>query len=91
MRERERALELTKEKKLEKKTKKLEKLRKKGFTEWARAQAGKLFYDDPRAKLTKPQEVGAGIVGGVLACWNHPIGEFGEGKRERERERERES
>jgi len=57
---------------------------KTGFTEWARSQTGKLFYNDPRAKLTKPQEVGAGIVGGVLACWNHPIGEL-------ERERENES
>ena len=60
---------------------------KKGFTEWARAQAGKLFHGDPKAKLTKQQEVGAGIVGGVLACWNHPIGEY---KNERMREREEE-
>jgi hypothetical protein len=32
-----------------------------------------LFYDDPNAKLSVPQEAGAGIIGGALACWNHPF------------------
>jgi hypothetical protein len=31
------------------------------------------LHGDRAAKLTKGQEVGAGIVGGTLACWNHPI------------------
>jgi hypothetical protein len=32
-----------------------------------------LFHGDATAKLTKTEEVGAGIVGGTLACWNHPF------------------
>jgi hypothetical protein len=32
-----------------------------------------LFHGDASAKLTKSEEVGAGIVGGTLACWNHPF------------------
>jgi hypothetical protein len=32
------------------------------------------FHDgDTDAHLTKAQEVGAGVVGGTMACWNHPF------------------
>jgi hypothetical protein len=32
-----------------------------------------LFHGDAKAKLTKAEEVSAGVVGGTLACWNHPF------------------
>ena len=28
---------------------------------------------DRKAKLTKPEEVMSGVIGGFLACWNHPF------------------
>jgi hypothetical protein len=28
-----------------------------------------IFHGDAKAKLTKTEEVGAGIIGGTLACW----------------------
>ena len=31
------------------------------------------FHGDKDAKLTKAQEVGAGIAGGTMECWNHPF------------------
>lgn len=32
------------------------------------------YHEDPAvAKLTVGQEVSAGIIGGTLACWNHPF------------------
>lgn len=34
----------------------------------------KVSYENPAtARLTVPQEVLAGIIGGTLACWNHPF------------------
>ena len=34
----------------------------------------KTNYENPAtAKLTVSQEVLAGVVGGTLACWNHPF------------------
>lgn len=46
---------------------------RQGFTEAVRDQFRSTFHGDHDAKLTKGQEVGAGIVGGMLACWNHPF------------------
>lgn len=46
---------------------------RQGFTEIVRGRFKVLFHDDPNAKLTVAQEAGAGIVGGALACWNHPF------------------
>lgn len=44
-----------------------------GFTEIVRGQFKILFHGDKDAKLTVAQEAGSGIVGGALACWNHPF------------------
>lgn len=50
---------------------------RQGFTEWARARVRTAFHgstpDAAAARLTPPQEVLAGVIGGTLACWNHPI------------------
>ncbi|KAF1334842.1 hypothetical protein FI667_g1580, partial [Globisporangium splendens] len=46
---------------------------RQGFTELVREQFKVLFHGDADAKLTVAQEAGAGIVGGALACWNHPF------------------
>ena len=48
---------------------------RQGFTEWARGGAKKFFHgaDGPDVKLSAAQEAAAGVVGGTLACWNHPI------------------
>jgi hypothetical protein len=46
---------------------------RQGFTEAVRDRFKLAFHGSRDAKLTKTQEVGAGIVGGTLACWNHPI------------------
>ncbi|CAL8471599.1 g11141 [Coccomyxa elongata] len=46
---------------------------RQGFTEAVRNQFKKSFHGSADAKLTKSQEVGAGILGGTLACWNHPF------------------
>ena len=47
---------------------------RQGFTEAVRDRFKVAFHGGDRgAKLTKTQEIGAGIVGGTLACWNHPI------------------
>ena len=45
---------------------------------------------DKKAKLSKPEEIMSGVIGGFLACWNHPFevariemqarGAFGEAK-----------
>ncbi|KEP60783.1 UNVERIFIED_CONTAM: MC family transporter, putative [Hammondia hammondi] len=43
---------------------------RQGFTEWIRT---KLKRGDEDAKLSKSQEVVAGIVGGTLATWNQPF------------------
>ncbi len=46
---------------------------RQGFTEAVRDRFKVAFHGDRAAKLTKLEEVGAGVVGGTLACWNHPI------------------
>ena len=46
---------------------------RQGFTEAVRDRFKVAFHGDRGAKLTKAEEVGAGVVGGTLACWNHPI------------------
>ena len=46
---------------------------RQGFTEIVRGQFKVLFHGDKDAKLTVAQEASAGIVGGGLACWNHPF------------------
>ncbi|TMW56359.1 hypothetical protein Poli38472_006369 [Pythium oligandrum] len=46
---------------------------RQGFTEIVRGRFKLFFHDDPNAKLTVAQEAGAGIIGGALACWNHPF------------------
>lgn len=38
-----------------------------------RGQFKLLFHGDKDAKLTVAQEAASGIVGGALACWNHPF------------------
>ncbi|CBZ56157.1 MGC79800 protein, related [Neospora caninum Liverpool] len=43
---------------------------RQGFTEWVRT---KMKGGDERAKLSKTQEVAAGIVGGTLSTWNQPF------------------
>ena len=43
---------------------------RQGFTEAVRSR---LKDGDPDAKLTKTQEVVAGVIGGTLSCWNHPF------------------
>jgi len=47
---------------------------RQGFTEAVRSQFKKLFHPgEVDAKLTKGEDVLAGICGGTLACWNHPF------------------
>eukprot|EP01100_Stratorugosa_tubuloviscum_P008065 TRINITY_DN3354_c0_g1_i1.p1 TRINITY_DN3354_c0_g1~~TRINITY_DN3354_c0_g1_i1.p1 ORF type:complete len:292 (-),score=127.23 TRINITY_DN3354_c0_g1_i1:130-1005(-) len=46
---------------------------REGFTVGARQLLRNLIYADPNAKLTLPQEFLATVVGGTLACWNHPF------------------
>jgi len=44
-----------------------------GFTEAARSQIATRRYGDPKSRLTIQDECYAGILGGLLACWNHPF------------------
>ena len=49
---------------------------RQGFTEWARGVVKGVAHgaDAPKdTRLTPGQEVAAGVIGGTLACWNHPI------------------
>ena len=46
---------------------------RQGFTEGVRERFKVLLHGDASAKLTKGEEVGAGVIGGTLACWNHPF------------------
>lgn len=49
---------------------------RQGFTEWARGAVVTMTHGadaPPDARLTPAQEIAAGVVGGTLACWNHPI------------------
>lgn len=42
---------------------------RQGFTEAVRNQFKLSFHGSKDAKLTKAQEIGAGTLGGILACW----------------------
>lgn len=46
---------------------------RQGFTEAVRDQLKRSLHSDPSAKLTKGEEVLSGVIGGMLACWNHPF------------------
>jgi hypothetical protein len=46
---------------------------RQGFTEFVRSKFKVAFHGDQDADLTKTQEIGAGVVGGTMACWNHPF------------------
>lgn len=46
---------------------------RQGFTEEVRYRAKMAFHGDANAKLSVPQEALCGIIGGTLACWNHPF------------------
>ena len=44
-----------------------------GFTEAVRSQIASVRYGSPTARLSITEECWAGIIGGVLSCWNHPF------------------
>lgn len=47
---------------------------RQGFTDAVRQYVIKVNHNgNPKAKLSKPEEVGCGVMGGFLACWNHPF------------------
>lgn len=47
---------------------------RQGFTDAVRSVVRRIYHDgDPKAKLTVKQEVASGMMGGFLACWNHPF------------------
>ena len=47
---------------------------RQGFTEFVRARFKLAFHDgDADATLTRAEEIGAGVLGGTAACWNHPF------------------
>ena len=46
---------------------------RQGFTETVRVQLQTSLHGKVGAKLSKAEEVGAGIVGGTLSCWNQPF------------------
>eukprot|EP01062_Namystynia_karyoxenos_P026103 TRINITY_DN20399_c0_g1_i1.p1 TRINITY_DN20399_c0_g1~~TRINITY_DN20399_c0_g1_i1.p1 ORF type:complete len:310 (+),score=109.77 TRINITY_DN20399_c0_g1_i1:87-932(+) len=47
---------------------------RQGFTDAVRQQIIKMNHKgDPKAKLSKAEEVCSGTIGGFLACWNHPF------------------
>jgi len=46
---------------------------RQGFTEIIRNQFKVRLHGNPKAQLTVPQEALAGVIGGALACWNHPF------------------
>jgi hypothetical protein len=47
---------------------------RQGFTELAREQVKKVFHGgNLDARLTKGEEIMAGVGGGILASWNHPF------------------
>lgn len=47
---------------------------RQGFTELVRSQMRNIFHNgDKKAKLTNRQEINSGIIGGIMACWNHPF------------------
>mmetsp|Transcript_14005 Transcript_14005/g.16961 ORF Transcript_14005/g.16961 Transcript_14005/m.16961 type:complete len:316 (+) Transcript_14005:85-1032(+) len=46
---------------------------RQGFTEFVRERAKMSLYGNNQAKLSKWEEAGCGVIGGTLACWNHPF------------------
>jgi len=49
---------------------------RQGFTDAVRGVMLHTFHDpknNPNAKLSVGQEVSSGMIGGFLACWNHPF------------------
>ena len=44
-----------------------------GFTEAVRSRIASVVHGDPRHRLSISEECWAGILGGVLSCWNHPF------------------
>lgn len=46
---------------------------RQGFTEFIRHRMKVALHGDQNARLTKAQEVCAGVIGGTMACWNHPF------------------
>jgi len=46
---------------------------RQGFTEGVRHRAKLVLHGDAAAKLSKGEEVACGVVGGTMACWNHPF------------------
>jgi len=46
---------------------------RQGFTEKSREVIAAAAHGDKQAKLSVSQEAAAGVVGGALACWNHPF------------------
>ena len=49
---------------------------RQGFTEIVREKAKAVWYpdvDSKEVKMTKGQEVVCGVIGGTMACWNHPF------------------
>jgi hypothetical protein len=49
---------------------------RQGFTEIVRERAKAVWYpdvDSKEVKMTKGQEVICGVIGGTMACWNHPF------------------
>lgn len=46
---------------------------RQGFTEAARHRMKIMLHGDAEAKLTARENVISGLIGGTLACWNHPF------------------
>jgi hypothetical protein len=46
---------------------------RQGITEGLRIRLRKVRYGDESAKLAPGEEIGCGVIGGALSCWNHPI------------------
>lgn len=46
---------------------------RQGFTEFVREQMKESLYKSKTAKLSKGEEAMSGIIGGTMACWNHPF------------------
>jgi hypothetical protein len=44
-----------------------------GFTEAVRMRIARVVHGDAKARLSISEECAAGIIGGVLSCWNHPF------------------
>lgn len=44
-----------------------------GFTEAIRARIAVALHGNPKHRLSVKEEAVAGIFGGVLSCWNHPL------------------